>query len=613
MLEFPRWKYFVILLVLALSVVYALPNVFQSDYAVQVTANRGAVLDEALKTRVGGYLAEAGVQPKSVAVENESLLVRLADADTQTLAADTLRGNLGENYTVALNLASNVPPWLDRLGARPMVLGLDLQGGVHFVLQVDQKAALEKRVDAYVEDVRVTLRDNRIRYTAVDRRPDHSIAINLASDADPAAARAQLAKVMPAMTVEGEGNRLVVRIPETELTSIAGSAIEQNIATLRNRVNELGVAEPIIQRQGDDRIVVQLPGVQDTAAAKRMIGATATLEYRAVIEGNAADAVASGRVPPEAKVFYRRDGRPELLSKRVIVTGDQMVAATTTVDQNGQPAVSVTLNNVGGDRMFDFTSANVGKPMAVVYTERIPQVTEVNGEEVRSFRVKEEVISVANIQGVFGKQFQTTGLEKTEAEDLAKLLRAGSLAAPMDFVEERIVGPSLGKENVERGVTAVLYAFLFTLVFFAVYYRMFGVITGMALLFNLLIVVAVMSIFGATMTLPGFAGLVLSIGLSVDANVLINERIREELRAGVPPKTAIVSGYDKAGGTILDANLTAIIAGIALYAFGTGPLKGFAVTLVIGVLASMFTAITVSRAIVTLVYARRKKLKSLAI
>ena len=613
MLEFPRWKYFVILLVLALSVVYALPNVFQSDYAVQVTANRGAVLDEALKTRVGGYLAEAGVQPKSVAVENESLLVRLADADAQTLAADTLRGNLGENYTVALNLASNVPPWLDRRGAQPMVLGLDLQGGVHFVLQVDQKAALEKRVDAYVEDVRVTLRDNRIRYTAVDRRPDHSIAINLASDADPAAARAQLAKVMPAMTVEGEGNRLVVRIPETELTSIAGSAIEQNIATLRNRVNELGVAEPIIQRQGNDRIVVQLPGVQDTAAAKRMIGATATLEYRAVIEGNAADAVASGRVPPEAKVFYRRDGRPELLSMRVIVTGDQLVAATTTVDQNGQPAVSVTLNNVGGDRMFDFTSANVGKPMAVVYTERIPQVTEVNGEEVRSFRVKEEVISVANIQGVFGKQFQTTGLEKTEAEDLAKLLRAGSLAAPMDFVEERIVGPSLGKENVERGVTAVLYAFLFTLVFFAVYYRMFGVITGMALLFNLLIVVAVMSIFGATMTLPGFAGLALSIGLSVDANVLINERIREELRAGNTPLNSIANGYDKAAGTIADANVTALLAGIALFAFGTGPVKGFAVSLCVGILTSMYTAVSVSRGIATLIYGRRRKLTGVSI
>jgi len=613
MLEFPRWKYFVILIVLALSVLYSLPNVFQNDYAVQITANRGAVLDDALKTRVGGYLTEAGVQPKSVAVENDSLLVRLPDANAQTLAADALRANLGENYTVALNLASNVPPWLDRLGGQPMVLGLDLQGGVHFVLQVDQKAALEKRVDAYVEDVRVTLRDNRIRYTAVDRRADHSIAINLASDADPAAARAQLAKVMPTLTVEGEGNRLVVRIPETELNSIAGSAIEQNIATLRNRVNELGVAEPIIQRQGNDRIVVQLPGVQDTAAAKRMIGATATLEYRAVVEGNADDARASGRVPPEAKIYQHRDGRLFLLNKRVIVTGDQMVAATTTVDQNGQPAVSVTLNNVGGDRMFEFTSANVGKPMAVVYTERIPQVTEVNGQEVRSFRVKEEIISVANVQGVFGKQFQTTGLEKTEAEGLAKLLRAGSLAAPMDFVEERIVGPSLGKENVERGVTAVLYAFLFTLVFFGVYYRMFGLITGVALMFNLLIVVAVMSKFGATMTLPGFAGLALSIGLSVDANVLVNERIREELRAGVPPKTAIAAGYDKAGGTILDANLTGIIAGIALYAFGSGPLQGFALTLIIGIVASMFTAITVSRAIVTLVYARRKKLKSLAI
>ena len=613
MLEFPRWKYLVILLVLALSLIYALPNVFQSDYAVQITGNRGAVLDDVLKSRVVDQLGKAGVQPGSVAIENDSLMVRLADADAQTRAADGLREGLGENYTVALNLASNVPAWLQGLGAQPMVLGLDLQGGVHFVLQVDQKAALEKRIDSYVEDVRVTLRDNRIRSPAVDRRPDHSIAVNLAADADPAKAREQLAKVMPTLAVEGSGNRLVVRIPEAELTQIAGSAIEQNIATLRNRVNQLGVAEPIIQRQGNDRIVVQLPGVQDTAAAKRMIGATATLEYRAVVDGNAADALASGRVPPEAKVYKRRDGTPILLNKRVIVTGDQMVAATSAVDQNGQPAVSVTLNNVGGDRMFDFTSQNVGKPMAVVYTERIPQVTMVDGQEVRSFRVMEEVINVANINGVFGKNFQTTGLEKAEADELAKLLRAGSLAAPMDFVEERIVGPSLGKENVERGVTAVLYAFIFTLVFFGVYYRMFGLVTGIALLFNLLIVVAVMSLFEATMTLPGFAGLVLSIGLSVDANVLINERIREELRAGVPPKTAIVTGYEKASGTILDANLTAIIAGIALYAFGTGPLKGFALTLMIGIMASMFTAITVSRALVTLIYSRRKKLKSLAI
>jgi len=613
MLEFPRWKYFVILLVLVASALYALPNVYQSDYAVQITASRGAELDEALRARVEAQLKEAGVAAKSIAVEDGNLMVRLDDADAQTAAADALRSGLGENYTVALNLASNVPDWLDRIGARPMVLGLDLRGGVHFVLQVDQRAALEKRVDAYVEDVRVTLRDNRIRYTAVDRRPDHSIAVSLGSGADPAAARDVLARAMPTLSVDTRGGALVVRIPESELAQIAGSAIEQNITTLRNRVNELGVAEPIIQRQGDDRIVVQLPGVQDTAEAKRMIGATATLEYRAVVEGNAYDAVATGRVPPEARVYYRRDGSPVLLSKRVIVTGDQMVAAQSTVDQNGLPAVSVTLNNVGGERMFNFTSANVGKPMAVVYTERIPQVKEVDGREVRSFRVREEVISVATINGVFGKNFQTTGLDKAEADDLAKLLRAGSLAAPMDFVEEKIVGPSLGKENVQRGVTAVLYAFLFTLVFFAVYYRMFGVLTGLALVFNLLIVVAVMSLFGATMTLPGFAGLALSIGLSVDANVLINERIREELRAGVPPKAAIAAGYEKASGTIFDANLTGILAGLALYAFGTGPLKGFALTMMIGILASMFTAITVSRALAVLLYARRKKLKSLAV
>ena len=535
-------------------------------------------------------------------------------------AADVLRPVLGEDYVVALNLASTVPDWLDKLGARPMVLGLDLQGGVHFVLQVDQKAALEKRVDAYAEDVRVTLRDKRIRYTAVDRRPDHSIVVALGSGADPAQARTELAVAMPTMSVDAQGNRLVVRIPEAELNQIAGSAIEQNIATLRNRVNELGVAEPIIQRQGTDRVVVQLPGVQDTAEAKRMIGATATLEYRAVIDGDPYDAANTGNVPPEARVYYERrtgiDGKPipVLLSKRVIASGEQMVAAQSTLDENGMPAVSVTLNNIGGQRMFDFTSVSVGKPMAVVYIERVPQVTtNAAGEEVRSFRVSEEVISVANINGVFGKQFQTTGLEKAEADSLARLLRSGSLAAPMDFIEERIVGPSLGAENVERGTTAVLYAFIFTLLFFGIYYRMFGLFTCVALLLNLLMVVAIMSLFGATMSLPGFAGLALSIGMSVDANVLINERIREELRAGMPARAAIANGYDKASGTIFDSNMTALLAGIALFAFGTGPLKGFAVTMVIGILTSVFTAVTVSRGVATLVYGGKRKLKTLAI
>ena len=625
MLEFPRWKYVLILLVLALAALYALPNAYQKDPAVQITANRNAPLDEALRGKVVDALKQAGLSPKSVAVENGSLIVRMTNLADQAKANTVLREGVGENYTVALNLASTVPAWLSRLGGQPMVLGLDLQGGVHFALQVDQKAALDKRIEAYVEDIRVALRDKHLRFSSVVRRPDNSLVVTLEQASDAKAARDALAASLSSnaaggiptpLTYDIRDNQIVVGLPASDLAAISGSALEQNITTLRNRVNELGVAEPIIQRQGEDRIVVELPGVQDTAAAKRMIGATATLEYRAVIGdyASAAEALRSGNVPPEAKLYTRRDnGAPVLLSKRVIVTGDQMVTASTTTDQNGSPAVAVTLNNVGGQRMFDFTSANVNKPMAVVYTERIPEVKTVDGQEVRSFRVKEEVISVANVNSAFGKNFITTGLEKNEADGLSKLLRAGSLAAPMDFVEEYVIGPSLGAENVARGIKAVVFSFLFTLVFFSIYYRVFGLITSFALLFNLLIVVAVMSLFGATMTLPGFAGLALSVGLSVDANVLINERIREELRLGLPPKAAIAAGYDRAGGTILDANLTGLIVGVALYAFGTGPLKGFALTMIIGIFASMFTAITVSRALATLIYGRRKKIASVAI
>ncbi|MBB3807808.1 protein translocase subunit SecD [Xanthomonas cannabis] len=614
MLEFPRWKYFLILLVLAVSALYALPNIYQKDPSVQITASRGAQLDDALRSRIDAELKTAGITPKAVTKEGESLMVRLPNLQAQTRANDVLRQQLGENYTVALNLASTVPEWLAKLGGRPMVLGLDLVGGVHFAMQVDQKAAVEKRIDGFAEDIRTTLRDGRIAYRSVERRGDNSIQVSLGEGASADAARVALAKAQPLLTYDVSGQAISVKVPEAELKQIASGAIEQNLTTLRNRVNALGVSEPTIQRQGDDRIVVELPGLQDTAEAKRLIGATASLEFRAVVEGNAEDAVRSGTIPPEAKVYRVRDtGAPVLLNKRALVTGDQMVSASVSTDQNGMPAVAVTLNNVAGQRMFDYTSANVGKLMSVVYIERIPTVTMVDGKEVRSVRVKEEALSPTRIAGVFGKNFQTTGLEKTEAENLAKLLKSGSLAAPMDFVEEYVIGPSLGAENVERGVTAVIYSFLFTLVFFTVYYRVFGAITSVALLFNLLIVVAVMSLFGATMTLPGFAGLALSVGLSVDANVLINERIREELRLGVPPKSAIAAGYEKAGGTILDANLTGLIVAVALYAFGTGPLKGFALTMMIGIFASMFTAITVSRALAVLIYGSRKKLKSVAI
>ena len=613
MLEFPRWKYFLILIVLAVSALFALPNVYQKDPSVQITAGRGGQLDEAFTRRVTSALGEAGITPKSVEKEGESVIVRLNSLDAQSRANEVLRETAGENYSVALNLASTVPDWLAKMGGKPMVLGLDLVGGVHFAMQVDKQAAVDKRFEAFAEDIRTTLRDGRIGYRSVERRGESDILVVLSNAADIDKARAALVKAQPTLTYSGNGERLTVSVPQAEMAQIASGAIEQNLTTLRNRVNELGVAEPIIQRQGEDRIVVELPGVQDTAEAKRMIGATATLEYRAVVDGNALDAATTGRIPPEAKLYRDRRGAPVLLNKRTIVTGDQMVKADAATDQNGLPAVSVTLNSVGGQRMFDFTSANVNKPMAVVYTERIPQVTVVDGKEVRSFRVKEEVISVANINGVFGKNFQTTGLEKSEAESLAKLLRAGSLAAPMDFVEEYVIGPSLGAENVASGVKAVVFSFVFTLLFFTVYYRMFGAITSVALLFNLLIVVAVMSLFGATMTLPGFAGLALSVGLSVDANVLINERIREELRLGMPAKAAIAAGYEKASGTILDANLTGLIVGVALYAFGTGPLKGFALTMIIGIIASMFTAITVSRALAVLIYGRRKKLASVAI
>ncbi|MBN8793134.1 MAG: protein translocase subunit SecD [Stenotrophomonas nitritireducens] len=613
MLEFPRWKYFLILAILVFSALYALPNVYQKDPSVQITANRGGQVDDALKQRVSAALGEAGVTPKSVEKEGESLIVRLGSLDAQTRANDVLREKAGENYTVALNLASTVPDWLARIGGKPMVLGLDLVGGVHFALQVDKKAAVDKRFEAFAEDIRTTLRDNRVGYRSVERRGENDIQVTLTNAADADKARAALVKAQPTLTYSGSDERITVSVPQAEMLQIASGAIEQNLTTLRNRVNELGVAEPIIQRQGEDRIVVELPGVQDTAEAKRMIGATATLEYRLVVDGNAADAAASGRIPPEARLYRDRRGMPVLLNKRTIVTGDQMVKAEVSTDQNGLPAVAVTLNSVGGQRMFDVTSVNVNKPMAVVYTERIPQVTTVDGKEVRSFRVKEEVISVANINSPLGKNFITTGLEKTEAEGLAKLLRAGSLAAPMDFVEEYVIGPSLGAENVASGIKAVVFSFVFTLLFFTVYYRMFGAITSVALLFNLLIVVSVMSLFGATMTLPGFAGLALSVGLSVDANVLINERIREELRGGMPAKAAIAAGYEKASHTILDANLTGLIVGVALYAFGTGPLKGFALTMIIGIFASMFTAITVSRSLAVLIYGHRKKLTSVAI
>ena len=622
MLVYSRLKYAIAVLVLLLSTLYALPNLYPQDPSVQITANRGAVIDAAFRERISAALETAGLQPKSIDLQKDgNLLVRMHSPDEQAKTSEALRDVVGSDYVVALNLASTVPAWLSKLGAKPMLLGLDLQGGVHFLMQVDEKAALDKRFEATAEDIRGLLRDNRIRYIGVEPVSGGRVQVKLGTGQDNSEVLRLIARDMPTYQIDANGETISVRIPQAELDKILGEAVQQNIGTLTNRINELGVAEPIIQRQGADRVAVQLPGVQDTAQAKRILGATATLEYRGVVEGNAVEARETGNVPPEARIYERKevgpDGKPIpiLLNKRVITSGEQLQSASAFFDsQSGTPAVRVRLNAIGGQRMFDYSSMNVGKPMAVVYIERIPEVKIVDGEEIRTTRIKEQVISVATIQGTLGKEFQTTGLESMkEAADLALLLRAGALAAPMDFVEERIIGPSLGAENIRSGVMAVGFSFIFTLAFFMFYYRVFGVISCVALGLNLLLVLAIMSIVGATISLPGLAGIALTVGMSVDANVLINERIREELRLGLPPQKAVAEGYARAFDTILDANLTTILAGVALFAFGTGPLKGFAVTLIIGITTSMYTAVSVSHGLAALVYGYRRKPKSISI
>lgn len=621
MLEFPRWKYVLVALALLVGVLYSLPNLYPQDPAVQISANRGGSIDAALRERVGKALADAGLTPTSIDL-GENMLVRMANPDVQLRAADVLRAELGRNYVVALNLASTVPAWLRWFGARPMNLGLDLQGGVHFLMEVDQRAAIEKRENTFADDIRSALRDARIAYNSVTRTPGR-ISVILRDAADRDRAEQKLKADNPALQFApgATPEELVATVRETDLIKITNDAIEQNIGTLRNRINDLGVAEPIIQRQGANRIVVQLPGVQDTAQAKKVLGATATLEYRAVVDGDPYEAERTGIVPPGARLYHERrlgpDGKPVpvLLSRRVIASGDQLIGAVSGMDPQGQgPMVSVTLNAVGGKRMFDFTSENVGRRMAVVFIERVPETRIVDGKEVRSARITEEVISVATVRGVFGKQFQTTGLDSAkEASELALLLRAGSLAAPVDIVEERVIGPSLGQDNIDAGKRAIVIGFVAVCVLMIVYYHLFGVISVAALLINLILLAAALSIVHATLTMPGIAGIVLTLGMAIDGNVLISERIREELRLGNTPVASIRAGYERAWTVILDSNVTKLIASIALFSFGSGPVRGFAVVLFIGVLTSMFTSVTVSRALATLIYGHGRKVTSVSV
>jgi preprotein translocase subunit SecD len=620
MTNYPKWKYALVALVIAVFAFYAIPNLFPEDPAVQVSGQRGAVVDEALKERVQGLLEGNQVPFTRLEVEDERLLAHFDSTDLQLRAAELLRENLGEDYVTALNLASTVPDWLTLVGGQSMVMGLDLQGGIHFTMEVDQRASIEQQENRYVEDIRGLLRTERIRYQNVSRTQNR-IIVNLRSEEDRNQAYAAIMADMPELVLEngasGEsGYVLNATISEAALREIALNAIEQNISTLRNRVNELGTSEPIIQRQGESRIVVQLPGVQDTAAAKRIIGATATLEYRAVDESvNALEAQQTGRVPPDSELLMHREGYPVVVHKRVIASGDQLIsAASGFAADDGSPMVSVRLNAAGARRMLDFTNENVGRGMAVVFIERIPELRVVDGQQVRSARERREIISVANVREPFGRQFQTSGLDSPQyASDLALLLRAGALAAPVDIIEERVIGPSLGQENIDRGVRAILLGLLCIMVFVAFYYRVFGLIANATLVLNLVLLVGALSILGATLTMPGIAGIMLTLGMAVDANVLICERIRSELRLGNTPQGSIRAGYDKAWTSIADANVTTLLAGIALFAFGSGPIRGFAVTLCIGILTSMFTAVTVSEALASLIYGRRRKLKSISI
>ncbi len=595
--RYPLWKYAILGVVLLIGLLYTLPNFYGEAPAVQVSGGKSTVKIEAdMVPRVEQTLAAAQVSADFVRFDGASVRARFADIDTQIKAKDALLKALNPDpadarYIVALNLVSRTPEWLTKLHALPMYLGLDLRGGVHFLMQVDMRGALKQAVDTYSSDARSALREKRVRFTGIARDPN-GLTVTLPDATEATKARDLLFDRMPSLSwtqeTEGTAVRIVGRLSTAAITEIQTQAVTQNIETLHKRVNELGVAEPVIQKQGLDRVVVQLPGVQDPARAKDILGRTATLQFR-LVEPDTATA---------AEVVPTRQGTNVGLKRDVIATGDQLKNASATIDQDQRPAVSVRLDDVAGRNMRSVTRENLGKPMAIVLYEK----------------GKGEALSVATIQGEFGTDFQITGnFTPQETADLALLTRAGALAAPMEIIEERTIGPSLGKDNIDKGFQSVMWGFIAIAVFMCAYYALFGVFSTVALSFNLLCLVALLSMLQATLTLPGIAAIALTLGMAIDANVLINERVREELRGGAPPQTAINVGYEKAWGTILDSNVTTLIAGLALLTFGSGPVRGFAVVHCLGIMTSMFSAVMFSRGLVNLWYGGKKRLKSVSI
>ncbi|OOE52026.1 protein translocase subunit SecD [Salinivibrio kushneri] len=614
--RYPLWKYIMVLITLVIGIVYALPNLYGEDPAVQISGARGASVDMTALDSIKQTLESNDLSYQSIALEDGTVLARFKDTEAQIGARDALMSRFdSDDYVVALNLAPATPSWLDTLGATPMKLGLDLRGGVHFLMEVDMDAALEKLITQQEDSFRTDLREARIRYRGLRVEDNTRVVVNLRNAEDTNKALELLSNNYLDMnfSVDEDEGRLAAVYKEERLKEIRNYAVAQNITILRNRVNELGVAEPLVQRQGASRIVVELPGVQDTARAKEILGATATLEFREVDQDADLSAAMAGRVPPGSELMRTRDGRPAVLKKRVILTGSHITDASSSRDEYSRPQVNISLDSEGGDKMADFSKRNIGELMATVFAEYKD-----SGERDEDGKVilekHEEVINQATIQSALGRNFRITGIDSAaEAHNLALLLRAGALIAPISIVEERTIGPSMGQQNINMGVQACIWGLVAVMIFTLIYYRRFGLFANCALLVNIILIIGIMSLIpGATMTLPGIAGIVLTVGMAVDANVLIFERIREEIHEGRNPQHAIDRGYSNAFSTIADANITTLITAIILFAVGTGAIKGFAVTLSIGILTSMFTAIIGTRALVNLVYGG-KRVKKLSI
>lgn len=607
--RFPLWKNLMVILVVAIGALYALPNIYGEDPAVQISGTRGQEANTQTLSDVQGLLTANQIEPKSIVLENGSILARFNNTSDQLLAKDKTAERLGNQYSTALNLAPATPAWLSSIGGTPMKWGLDLRGGVRFLMEVDMNTALSKGQEQLQDNVKASLRKEKIRYTSIKGGNDFSTLVTLENPEQRYQAQQLLRRQNPNMEItETADNAFSMRLSDAGLLEARNNAIEQNLIILRKRVEELGVAEAVIQRQGAERIVVELPGIQDTARAKEILGATATLEFRLVNVNTTYEAMRRNMVPTDTEVKYDKAGNPVALFRKAILGGEHIVNASAGIEQNtGSPQVSVVLDSQGGDLMSQATKINIQKPMAVLYVEYKD-----NGKKDENGKVvlekHEEVISVATIRGRFGSNFQITGVGSTaEAQNLSMLLRSGALIAPIQIVEERTVGPSLGAQNVEQGLKAGLWGLAIVILFCVVYYKLFGIVASLALAANMILVVGLMSLLpGVTLTMPGIAGIILSVGMSVDANVLIFERIKEEIRNGRPIQQAINEGYAGAWTSIFDANLTTILTSIVLYAVGTGPVKGFAVTLALGVAISMFTAITGTRMLVNWIYGGRR-------